>query len=141
MSFKRIVLLIALFINAICIYTYFSNMVTTGNRSANGFMAVFFILFLGLLNGGLFIIYYVKRFSFIRAGLLIAVFPIICAFLYSVIKGGSMFDEGSGGGGYLWFLMASLPLGLLFIVIGLTVKLVGKTFGCCQSRNPLMWRY
>jgi len=79
---------------------------------------------LGLLNGGLFIIYYVKRFSLIRTGLLIGVLPIICAFLYSVIKGGSMFDEGSGGGGYLWFLIASLPLGLLFIVIGLIVKLV-----------------
>ena len=87
-------------------------------------MAMFFILFLGLFNGGLFIIYYVKSFSLIRTGLLIAVFPIICAFLFSVIKGGSMFDEGSGGGGYLWFLMASLPIGLLFIVIGLIVKLV-----------------
>ena len=126
MPSKRIVLLIALFINAICIYAYFSNLVTTGNRSANGFMAVFFILFLGLLDGGLFIIYYVKRFSFIRVGLLIAVFPIICAYLYSVIKGGSMFDEGSGGGSYLWLLIASLPIGLLFIVVGLIVKLVRR---------------
>ena len=124
MRFKRVVLLIALFINALCIFTYFSNLVTTGDRSANGFMAVFFILFLGLFNGAIFIIYYRKRFSLIRAGLLIAVLPIICAFLFSVINGGSMFDEGSGGGGYLWFLMASLPIGLLFIVIGLIVKLV-----------------
>jgi hypothetical protein len=124
MRSKRIILLIALFVNAICLYTYFSNLVTTGDRSANGFMAVFFILFLGLFNGALFFIYSVKRFSLIRAGLLIAALPIICAFLYSVIKGGSMFDEGSGGGGYLWFLMASLPLGLLFIFIGLIVKLV-----------------
>jgi hypothetical protein len=126
MPVKRIVLLIALFVNAICIYAYFSSLVTTGNRSANGFMAVFFILFLGLFDGALFIIYYVKRFSFIRAGLLIAVFPIICALLFSVIKGGSIFDEGSGGGGYLWFLMASLPLGLLFILVGLIVKLVRR---------------
>lgn len=124
MRFKRVVLLIALFINALCIFIYFSNLVTTGDRSANGFMAVFFILFLGLFNGAIFIIYYRKRFSLIRAGLLIAVLPIICAFLFSVINGGSMFDEGSGGGGYLWFLMASLPIGLLFIVIGLIVKLV-----------------
>jgi hypothetical protein len=124
MRFKRVVLLIALFINALCIFTYFFNLVTTGDRSANGFMAVFFILFLGLFNGAIFIIYYRKRFSLIRAGLLIAVLPIICAFLFSVINGGSMFDEGSGGGGYLWFLMASLPIGLLFIVIGLIVKLV-----------------
>ena len=124
MSSKRIVLLIALLIDAICIYAYSSNLITTGDRSANGFMGAFFILFLGLFNGGLFIIYYVKSFSLIRTGLLIAVFPIICAFLFSVIKSGSMFDEGSGGGGYLWFLMASLPIGLLFIVIGLIVKLV-----------------
>ena len=81
-------------------------------------------MFLGLFNGGLLIICNVKRFPLIRAGLLVAVFPIICAFLFSVIKGGSMFDEGSGGGGYLWFLMASLPLGLLFIVTGLIVTLV-----------------
>ena len=126
MPYKRIVLLIALLINLISIYIYFSSLVTTGDRSANGFMEVFFILFLGLFNGGLFIISYVKRFSLIRAGLLIAVFPIICAFLFSVIKGGSMFDEGSGGGGYLWFLMASLPLGLLFIVMGLIMKLVKR---------------
>ena len=126
MSFKKIVLLIALVIDAICIYTYFSNLVTTGDRSANGFMALFFILFLGLFNGGLFIIYYMKRFSLIRAGLLIAIFPIICAFLFSVLKGGSMFDEGSGGGGYLWFLIVSLPIGLLFVVIGLIVKIVRR---------------
>jgi hypothetical protein len=97
-----------------------------GRSSRRDLISGVFILFLGLLNGGLFIIYYVKRFSLIRTGLLIAVLPIICAFLYSVIKGGSMFDEGSGGGGYLWFLIASLPLGLLFIVIGLIVKLVKR---------------
>jgi len=57
----------------------------------------------------------------VRIGLLIAVLPIIAAFLFSLINGGSMFDEGSGGGGYLWFLMASLPLGFIFIVIGLIV--------------------
>jgi hypothetical protein len=37
-----------------------------------------------------------------------------------------MFDEGSGGGGYLWFLMASLPLGFFFIVTGLIVNLVKR---------------
>jgi hypothetical protein len=126
MTVKKIVLLIALFINVICIYTFFSNLVTTGNRSTNGFMAVFFILFLGLLDGVLFIIYYAKKFSLIRTGFLVAVLPIICAFLFSLINGGSIFDEGSGGGGYLWFLMVSLPLGLLFIVIGLIIKLVKR---------------
>lgn len=124
MTSKKIVILVALFINAICIYTLFSNLVTTGNRSANGFMALFFILFLGLLDGVLFVIYYAKKFSLIRMGFLVAVLPIICAFLFSLINGGSMFDEGSGGGGYLWLLIVSLPIGLLFIVIGLIIKLV-----------------
>ena len=60
-------------------------------------------------------------------GLFIAVLPIIAAFLFSLINGGSMFDEGSGGGGYLWFLMASLPIGFIFIVTGLIV-MVFKQF-------------
>ena len=62
-----------------------------------------------------------------RVGLFVAVLPIIAAFLFSLINGGSMFDEGSGGGGYLWFLMASLPLGFIFIVTGLIV-MVCKQF-------------
>ena len=62
-----------------------------------------------------------------RVGLFVAVLPIIAAFLFSLINGGSMFDEGSGGGGYLWFLMASLPLGFIFIVTGLIV-MVFKQF-------------
>jgi uncharacterized membrane protein len=64
-----------------------------------------------------------KKIMLVRAGLLIAVFPIICAFLFSLFKGGSMFDEGSGGGGYLWLLMISVPIGLLLIIIGLIVSL------------------
>ena len=62
-----------------------------------------------------------------RVGLFVAFLPIIAAFLFSLINGGSMFDEGSGGGGYLWFLMASLPLGFIFIVTGLIV-MVFKQF-------------
>jgi hypothetical protein len=57
----------------------------------------------------------------VRIGLFVAVLPIIAAFLFSLINGGSMFDEGSGGGGYLWFLMASLPLGFFIVVTGLIV--------------------
>jgi hypothetical protein len=63
----------------------------------------------------------VKKIPLVRIGLFVAVLPIIGAFLFSLINGGSMFDEGSGGGGYLWFLMASLPLGFLLIVTGLIV--------------------
>ena len=61
-----------------------------------------------------------------RVGLFIAVLPIIAAFFFSLINGGSMFDEGSGGGGYLWFLMASLPLGLLLVIIGLFAVVIRR---------------
>lgn len=37
-----------------------------------------------------------------------------------------MFDEGSGGGGYLWFLMASLPIGLLIVIIGLIASAIRR---------------
>jgi hypothetical protein len=67
-----------------------------------------------------------KKLPLIRAGLLVAVSPIIAAFLYSLINGGSMFDEGSGGGTYLWFLMASLPIGFVMIVTGLILLVVNK---------------
>jgi hypothetical protein len=69
----------------------------------------------------------VRKIPLVRIGLFVAVLPIIAAFLFSLINGGSMFDEGSGGGGYLWFLMASLPLGFIFIVTGLIV-MVFKQF-------------
>jgi hypothetical protein len=65
----------------------------------------------------------VKKIPLVRIGLFVAVLPIIAAFLFSLINGGSMFDEGSGGGGYLWFLMASLPIGSVLIVIGLIIQL------------------
>jgi hypothetical protein len=67
-----------------------------------------------------------KKLPLIRVGLLVAVSPIIAAFLYSLINGGSMFDEGSGGGAYLWFLMASLPIGFVMIVTGLILLVVNK---------------
>ena len=120
---KTIILICAGLINAFLIYRYFSTLVTEGNQSANGFGAVFLIIFLGLFNASLFVIFFVKKTPLVRAGLLIAVFPIICAFLFSLFNGGSMFDEGSGGGGYLWLLMISVPIGLLLIVIGLIVSL------------------
>ena len=67
-----------------------------------------------------------KKIPLVRVGLFVAISPVIAAFLFSLINGGSMFDEGSGGGGYLWFLMASLPLGFFFIVTGLIVNLVKR---------------
>ena len=59
----------------------------------------------------------------IRAGLVIALLPIALAFVTSLINGTSMFDEGSGSGGYLWLLMGSVPIGLLLVVIGAIVAL------------------
>jgi uncharacterized membrane protein len=67
-----------------------------------------------------------KRFPFIRAGLIFAISPILLAFIASLFQGGSMWDEGSGTGGYLWFLMMTLPVGFLLIVIGLVMMIVRK---------------
>jgi TRAP-type C4-dicarboxylate transport system permease small subunit len=68
----------------------------------------------------------VKRIPLVRIGFLVALSPIIAAFLYSLINGGSMFNESSGGGAYLWFLMASLPIGFVMIVTGLILFVVNK---------------
>ena len=64
------------------------------------------------------ILFFMKRVPLIRIGLFISVFPILLAFVTSLINGTSMFDEGSGSGAYLWLLMGSVPIGLLLIVIG-----------------------
>ena len=120
---KTIILICAGAINALLIYRYFSTLVTEGNRSANGFGALFLILFLALFNGALFIIFFVKKIPLIRAGLVIAFLPIALAFLTSLINGTSMFDEGSGSGGYLWLLMGSVPIGFLLVLIGAIVAL------------------
>ena len=120
---KTIILICAGAINALLIYRYFSTLVTEGNRSANGFGALFLILFLALFNAILFVIFFVKKISLIRAGLVIAFFPIAIAFVTSLINGTSMFDEGSGSGGYLWLLMGTVPIGFLLVVIGLIVML------------------
>ena len=124
---KSIILICAGVINALLIYRYFSTLVTEGDRSANGFGAVFLILLLGVFNLSLFIIVFVKKTPLVRIGLFIAVLPIIAAFLFSLINGGSMFDEGAGGGGYLWFLMISLPVGLLLVLIGV-IAMVFRRF-------------
>ena len=102
---KTIILICAGAVNALLIYRYFSTLVTEGNRSANGFGALFLILFLALFNAILFVIFFVKKIPLIRAGLVIAFFPIAIAFITSLINNVSMFDEGSGSGGYLWLLM------------------------------------
>ena len=120
---KSIILICAGAVNALLIYRYFSTLVTEGNRSANGFGALFLILFLALFNAILFVIFFVKKIALIRAGLVIAFLPIALAFVTSLINGTSMFDEGSGSGGYLWLLMGTVPIGFLLVVIGLIVML------------------
>lgn len=37
-----------------------------------------------------------------------------------------MWDEGSGTGTYIWFMMLTLPVGFLLIVIGLVRAIVRK---------------
>lgn len=62
-----------------------------------------------------------------KLGLIIAFLPIALAFITSLINGTSMFDEGSGSGGYLWLLMGSVPLGVTISVIALIVRLIRRT--------------
>jgi nitrate reductase gamma subunit len=59
-----------------------------------------------------------KRVPLIRIGLSIAASPILIAFIASLFQGGSMFNEGTGTGAYLWLLMLTLPIGGIAIVIG-----------------------
>jgi len=68
-----------------------------------------------------------KRFPFIRTGLLFAVSPIALAFVTSLFQGGSMWNESSGTGGYLWFMLMTLPVGFVLIVIGLVMMVVRRT--------------
>jgi uncharacterized membrane protein YhaH (DUF805 family) len=68
-----------------------------------------------------------KRFPFIRAGLIFAISPILLAFMTSLFQGGSMWNEGSGTGGYIWLMFLTLPVGFLLVVIGLVMMIVRRT--------------
>jgi uncharacterized membrane protein len=68
-----------------------------------------------------------KRFPFIRAGLIFAISPILLAFITSLFQGGSMWDEGSGTGAYIWLMFLTLPVGSLLILIGLVIMIVRRT--------------
>jgi len=67
------------------------------------------------------------RFPFIRTGLIFAISPILLAFITSLFQGGSMWDEGSGTGGYIWLMFLTLPVGSLLVLIGLVMMLVRRT--------------
>ena len=63
------------------------------------------------------------RLSLVKLGVIIAFFPIALAFITSLLNGTSIFDEGSGSGGYLWLLMVTVPVGMAIFVISAIVKL------------------
>ena len=67
-----------------------------------------------------------KRFPFIRAGLIFAISPILLAFVTSLFQGGSMWDEGAGTGGYVWFMFITLPVGALLILVGVVMLAIRK---------------
>ena len=67
-----------------------------------------------------------KRFPFIRVGLIFAISPLLLAFVTSIFQGVSMWDEGSGTGGYIWLMMGTLPVGFVLIVIGVVAGVVRK---------------
>jgi len=68
-----------------------------------------------------------KRFPFIRTGLIFAISPILLAFLTSLFQGGSMWDEGGGTGAYIWLIFLTLPIGSLLVLIGLVMMVVRRT--------------
>ena len=65
----------------------------------------------------------IKKSFLVRAGQFVIVSPIIGAFFYSLLKGGSMFNESTGGGAFIWGLFITVPIGLILIAIGVTVEL------------------
>ena len=67
-----------------------------------------------------------KRFPFIRVGLVFAFSPLLLAFITSIFQGGSMWDESSGTGGFIWFMFFTLPVGLLIILIGLIALIIRR---------------
>ncbi len=67
------------------------------------------------------------NFQFIRAGFLVAISPIALSFVTSLFQGGSMWNESSGTGAYMWLLFLTMPVGFVLIVIGLVMMVVRRT--------------
>jgi hypothetical protein len=68
---------------------------------------------------------------FVLQGVLIALFPLLLAFFYGILHKRSMWDEGSGGGGYIWMCMITFPLGILWVLLCLCAQLI---FGGSRRR-------
>jgi hypothetical protein len=66
------------------------------------------------------------RFPFIRIGLIFAISPILLAFVTSLFQGGSMWNESSGTGTFIWFMLFTLPVGFLLVLIGLVMALLRR---------------
>ena len=66
------------------------------------------------------------RFPFVRIGLVFAFSPLLLAFVTGLIQGVSMWDEGSGTGGYIWLMMGTLPVGFVLIGIGVVRGIIRK---------------
>jgi hypothetical protein len=66
------------------------------------------------------------RFPFIRIGLIFAISPILLAFVASLFQGGSMWNESSGTGTFIWFMIFTLPVGFLLVLIGLVMALLRR---------------
>ena len=66
------------------------------------------------------------RFPFIRIGLIFAISPILLAFVTSLFQGGSMWNESSGTGTFIWFMLLTVPVGFLFVLIGLVTVLLRR---------------
>jgi hypothetical protein len=67
-----------------------------------------------------------KHFPFIRVGLVFAFSPLLLAFITSIFQGGSMWDESSGSGGFIWFMFFTLPVGFLLVFIGLVMAVIRR---------------
>jgi integral membrane sensor domain MASE1 len=64
-----------------------------------------------------------RRFPFVRAGLIFAFSPLLIAFVTGLFQGVSMWDEGSGTGAYIWLMLMTLPVGFVLACIGIVMKL------------------
>ncbi len=64
------------------------------------------------------------RFPFIRIGLIIAISPILLAFVTSLFQGGSMWNESSGTGTFIWSMFLTVPVGFRLVLIGLVMALL-----------------
>jgi hypothetical protein len=60
-------------------------------------------------------------------GILFIFSPLALAFISSVINQNSMFDEGNGSGTYIWFMLFTIPVGLIVVIIGI-IRLIAKKF-------------